>query len=42
MGSMGIGRKPKTWKRLSPHSRGTNKETLKWQRLSWEGDQEPV
>jgi hypothetical protein len=25
-----------------PLSRGTNKETLKWQRSTWEGDQEPV
>jgi hypothetical protein len=25
-----------------PHSRGTNTETLKWQRSTQEGDQEPV
>jgi hypothetical protein len=25
-----------------PHCRGANRETLKWQRSIWEGDQEPV
>jgi hypothetical protein len=24
------------------HCRGTNTETLKWQKLSWAGDQEPM
>jgi hypothetical protein len=39
-GDMGIGRKPESVWCL--HSRGTNTETLKQQRLTWEGDQEPV
>jgi hypothetical protein len=39
MGDIGIGKKPKAWKPLI--FRGTNTETLKWQRLTWEGDQEP-
>jgi hypothetical protein len=41
MGDMGIGRKPKT-KGFLTHSKGTNTETLKRQRLRQEGDQEPV
>jgi hypothetical protein len=35
MGDIGIGRKPKTWKRLMSPLRGANTETLKQQKLSW-------
>jgi hypothetical protein len=39
MGDTGIDRKPKTWKHFwCPHSKGANTETLKRQRLSWEGE----
>jgi hypothetical protein len=41
-GDMGIGRKPKTFFIWCPHCRGINTETLKQQRSTWEGDQEPV
>jgi hypothetical protein len=41
-GDTGIGRKTKHESIWCPCSGRTNTETLKWQRLTWEGDQEPV
>jgi hypothetical protein len=41
MGDMRIGKKPKKHDSIwGPQCRGTNAETLKWQRSVWEGDQE--
>jgi hypothetical protein len=38
----GYVRNPKHESIWWPHSRGTNTETLKWQRSIWDGDQEVV
>jgi hypothetical protein len=42
LGHMTRGENPKHESIWCPHSRGTNTETLKRQRLTWEGDQESV
>jgi hypothetical protein len=42
MGGMEIVENPKHESVLCPNSRGTDTETLKWQKSTREGDQEPV